>query len=386
MAEQRQIPLSNRKSRAVIDDDSAPGWSLGRFLGGALSGAVLCSVLFVASTFVIPPQQVTSDAGAAAPTVIDETEEITAEAETVVEDVVEAEVPEEVSSAPDAPDTRTSLELSPTPNPETPAVEGEGEQLAIATQPVQTEQPVATPQPSSDVKAWQVHRAAFNASAEMPLIAILLEAPNETEIPVDAILGLGIPFTMAVIPRDEASAAFSQKARAAGLEVVAHLPMADTGSPAGDAVIREGLSEQEVRVLTQDLLALVPEAIGVSNFGGSAVTPNREVMAAVLAELNRKGHAFVDVRVGVDGAGMAVARDLGTPAIRNTLTLQPDTSEDEVYQLIDGAARDATTLGEVVILAKTSAPVLLGISRWALERNGKDARLAPLTAIIERRN
>ncbi|MEM1276871.1 MAG: divergent polysaccharide deacetylase family protein [Pseudomonadota bacterium] len=359
-------------------DDGGSGWSFGRFLTGAVMGTLFCAVLFVAGAYLIPPAN-RDTAVVAAP----------APAPAVIEQVTEPAVPSPTPVPQPEPVLTTDpsvQEVAPVPQPqplEVPQVEEE--QVAIATEPEQPEPSPAAASASGD-KAWQVHRAAFTAPADLPLIAIMLEAPNESDIPVDAILGLGIPFTIAVVPRDEQSAAFSQKARAAGMEVIAHVPMEDVGAQAGADVIREGLTEPEVRALTQDFLALVPEAIGLSNFGGSAVTPNREIMAVVVAELNRKGHAFVDIRAGVDGAGMEVARDLGTPAVRNTLVLENDATEDEIYALIDRAARDAATLGEVVILAKTSAPVLLGISRWALERNGKEARLAPLTAVLDRRN
>ncbi|MEM8791125.1 MAG: divergent polysaccharide deacetylase family protein [Pseudomonadota bacterium] len=361
MAGERRVPLSNRKSNEVAEP-SKKRFSYGRFFAGTVAGVVVSGVIFVAMAFVIPPETQTTVASAPL------------EAEPAVEPEAEApasqETPEEDTAAADLP------------QPVEEAVEDD-QQVAVASTPAPE---TAAEPPADGPDAWQAHRAAFNASSTIPLIAIVLETPDESEIPADAILGLGIPFTIALVPRDEGSTQFGEKVRAAGLEVLAHVPMEETGTPPSDSEIRSGMPETQVRELTRGYLDRLPSAVGLSTQGGSAVTGDATIMSAVIEELQRGGYAFVDVHAGGEGAGFSIAQGAGTPAVRNSLVLAPDTPEDAVYDLIEAAARDAVAGGEVVVFAKTSASVLLGISRWALERNGKDARLAPLTAVVERRN
>lgn len=232
--------------------------------------------------------------------------------------------------------------------------------------------------------AWKRNAIPFEAPTDLPLIAVILEAPNESSIPQDLIFGIGVPITMSVVPRSSQEAAFGASARAAGFEVMARLPMQDQADPdPSSELIHPGLSAPEVQDLTRRFLARLPVAVGATQFGSRSAAQNLALMRALINELDSGGYVYVD-ETGRSGAVAAVARGGEVPTVDDVKRISAGLTDEQVYRLLEGAAQAAQQQGAVVVSAATERSTLIGLQRWALEKNGKTARLAPLTAVLSR--
>ncbi|MEM7238100.1 MAG: divergent polysaccharide deacetylase family protein [Pseudomonadota bacterium] len=383
-------------TESIDDETRGRGFSLGRFVAGILTGVILVGLTIgllgpdreVSETSLSAGEKTDSAASSAdsgANAEIDQKAALPVEEQRVlitpeVTGSQPAEVPDtpEALSPQEAPDPASSPQsgLPATPPPETQtAPDAQDPNLAVR----------ATPEtaPTSD-PAWQRNAVPFESAPDTPLIAIILEAPNESDIPQDLILGLGLPITLAVTPWSDVEATFGVSAKAAGYEIVARLPVRDREDQSSAVeVIHPGLSAPEVQDLTQRYLARMPSVVAASHFGGRLASRNTALMRAMVREIEAAGFAYID-QPGRTTQSAPAARTTTTPMVSKISRIAGGLTDQQVYRLIESAAQAASRDGNAVMSVVTERASLIGIQRWALERNGKVARLAPLSAVLSR--
>ncbi len=134
----------------------------------------------------------------------------------------------------------------------------------------------------------------------------------------EAMLDLGIPITVAVMPFQPFSEMEARMAVAADLEVIMHLPMEpEQGKPEwlGPNGITTDLPEGEIRDRVMRGLARVPGAAGISNHMGSKATADRRVMKAVLAVARQEDMFFLDSRTTPHSVVEELAEAMGVSVL-----------------------------------------------------------------------
>ena len=133
---------------------------------------------------------------------------------------------------------------------------------------------------------------------------------------------LDLPVTPAVLPYREFSAAVAPAARAAGLEVLLHLPcQALGGENPGPGGLYVDQSDDELRRLTAAALDDVGAVDGVNNHMGSRLTSDGRAVAVVLSELDSRGLYFVDSYTHAGSVVLEVADELGCSCGRRDVFL-----------------------------------------------------------------
>lgn len=236
--------------------------------------------------------------------------------------------------------------------------------------------------------AWEVHAVPFDEDGALPLVTVLLEFDDDLQIAPEGIFSLGLPLSLAIIPRNgtvagRKAADFAKAARGAGIELVAHLPMEPKGSAdPGPEAIRVGMTSEEAAEQARKLIDRLPGAVAASNFMGSRATEDRALMEAVITALDAEGLGFIDTRTTRQSQALDVAKRLGAAHARNSRFIPEDADEAQVYRLMERAAFDARQRGGALVVAKATLGVLRGLQRWGLERNGRQVRLAPVSALL----
>jgi uncharacterized protein len=122
--------------------------------------------------------------------------------------------------------------------------------------------------------------------------------------------------TFSIIPELKFTQKTAELANSSGKEVMVHLPMepeAHEGLVIEPKTILASMSPSEVESIFEELVTSVPFAVGMNNHMGSKATPNRALMAEVLALTKLRGFYFIDSRTTPSTQGYAVARELGVP-------------------------------------------------------------------------
>ncbi|MEM0923955.1 MAG: divergent polysaccharide deacetylase family protein [Pseudomonadota bacterium] len=281
-------------------------------------------------------------------------------------------------AAPVAEEAPTQAEED-APDPVVAQNETEGDSFEIAALP-------AEPLPElPDEPALERNAVAFAPPDDLPLISVILEAhePVADRVEMDQILELNLPLNLALVPEGSQTRGLGERAKAAGFEVLAHLPMEPRGAadPGPDALTVE-MNAEAAAARTRVLLARLPDAVAASNFMGSKATEDAALMRAVIGELERHGMAFVDSQTSRRSRAYDVAEEIGAFRARNSRFVPADVTEEQAYRMLERAAAEARQRGGTVLIGPASRSMLLGIQRWALERNGRQARLAPISAIL----
>ncbi len=153
--------------------------------------------------------------------------------------------------------------------------------------------------------------ATATATAQ-PRIAIIIDDLGYHRQNGQAIADLPAPVTCAVIPYSPHGRKLAERASRAGKEVLVHLPMA-----AGEHIrldrggLQQGISENELLDTVRQALSQIPQARGLNNHMGSALTEQDEPMGWLMAELKAHQLFFVDSRTSGRSVAQQVARQQG---------------------------------------------------------------------------
>jgi polysaccharide deacetylase 2 family uncharacterized protein YibQ len=211
---------------------------------------------------------------------------------------------------------------------------------------------VAAPAPAGDLRGLDSPDAAAAApdagdlgSADLPvpvdaaLPAVELPAASEGAAPIaividdlgrgleviDTLRALGVPLTYAVLPFEPRTAAVAARLQDLGEELICHLPMEPQhGENPGPGALTAAMTAGELRDATRRALEAVPGAVGVNNHMGSALSEDRDAMAAVIAVVRKQGLFFLDSRTSAASVGYTLAREAGVPAAERKVFLDGD--------------------------------------------------------------
>lgn len=149
-------------------------------------------------------------------------------------------------------------------------------------------------------------------------------------------LALPGPVTMAIMPDTPHATDFARQAHKAGKTVILHMPM----DPAtGPYAWHPGIAGEELARRLDSALLKVPYAAGINNHMGSRMTAQREPMAWLMGELQRRHLFFVDSRTSAATVAAAEAQAQGLAHVSRDVFLDDvRTTEAIAGQLQQGVA------------------------------------------------
>ncbi len=168
-------------------------------------------------------------------------------------------------------------------------------------------------------------------------------------------IAIEAPITFSVLPWGPYSALEAGRARAAGHEVMLHLPMEALTKGDGDAdvipgTIMTGMSPEEVEDHVRKALEAVGPVAGLNNHTGSKATADKAITSVVASIAKDLGIYVVDSRTTAESVLLSTAREMGVPSAANQGFL--DNEKDEAY------VRDR--LVAAAALAKKRAVIVIG--------------------------
>ena len=194
--------------------------------------------------------------------------------------------------------------------------------------------------------------ARQSASAGNPRLAIIIDDLGYDRSAADAVLALGFPLTVSVLPHLPLSSELAEEAQRRGDQVMLHLPMeseADGAKPE-DIELRVGMSAAQVDATLAGMLETVPYAAGVNNHQGSRATADPALMRALMPALRQRGLFFVDSRTDAKTVAFDMAERARVPAASRKVFLDDVASRGAILKQLDLAARDAQRDGFTIAI------------------------------------
>ena len=246
--------------------------------------------------------------------------------------------------------------------------------------------PPPAAEPALDGPALEVNARAFNAPEGAPLLAVVLADAGNGEVPEEALTLMTMPLTLAIRPDGAPARELADKARGAGHEILAQLPVSREAE--GEAQVEGDLStlvpEDQLQVLTNRYLAEFEMAVGVTAPEGARLLTNQRAMEAVLGPVTTHGFAYLDLKAGIGSTARRIAGETGLAYVQSNRYVAAGATLDQVYQMLEGASFQARRQGSAVVSISASPAALTALVKWGLERGGKEVWLAPLSAVIAR--
>lgn len=239
-------------------------------------------------------------------------------------------------------------DLLPGSQPETLAPQRPSDSNSGARQQKQTS--AETPGEKAEPYIRSVRKTAEEKGLKPTLILVIDDVGYNLE-QLKPFLHLPFPVSLAILPQVDHSAEAARQAAEAGKEVLLHQPMqALGGNNPGPGAILLGMRPAEAEALLEKNLNSIPEAVGVNNHMGSAVTRDQALMGGVLELVKKRGIYYLDSLTAPGTATAALCRTLSIPYWERDVFLDNTGDKQSILRALEEGKKIASTRGAAVLI------------------------------------
>lgn len=212
--------------------------------------------------------------------------------------------------------------------------------------------PLASPQkPETAPQAIPPSRPKPRAEGKAGTLIIVIDDAGYNLSQLKPFLSLPFPITIAILPGVEHSRQAAERSKAAGKEVILHQPMeALGGANPGPGSIKPGMAAEEIEAIVSKNLDSLPEAAGMNNHMGSAMTRDAPGMRVVLDLVKRRGIYYLDSLTAPDTATAALSRELSLPYWERDVFLDNSGDRQSILKAIEDGKKTASSKGAAVLI------------------------------------
>jgi hypothetical protein len=214
-------------------------------------------------------------------------------------------------------------------------------------------------------------------------IAVVIDDVGYSLDSLRAFLEFPGPLTFAVLPQLPYTRESARLIRAAGKEVILHLPMeAVNGDDPGPGAILSSYDDAEIRQILDENFAELEGAVGANNHMGSKATADPRVMAVVMDYLKESGRFYLDSRTTPASRAADAAREAAVDFLERDVFIDNETDAQSMRAAIDKGVELAQLEGRAVLIGHVKNPEIIVILRDLLaEKETRNIRLAPLSKL-----
>ncbi|MGD9603459.1 MAG: divergent polysaccharide deacetylase family protein [Gammaproteobacteria bacterium] len=219
-----------------------------------------------------------------------------------------------------------------------------------------------------------------------PPVAILIDDLGYRRTEGAAAIALPGPVAVAVLPHTPHGPLLARAARAAGKEVLLHMPMeADTRHTGlGQGALRVRMDRAAFDNTLRNALASVPHLSGLNNHMGSRLTRDPERMNWLMGTLRRAGpRFFVDSRTTPQTVAARAARHHGLAHLSRDVFLDTSPSRGAIARALRELVGIAHRQGSALAIGHPLPQTLAALAAWNPAREG--VRLVSLQALLVHR-
>ena len=186
---------------------------------------------------------------------------------------------------------------------------------------------------------------------EYPIVFIIDDVGNSIE-QLKQFLEIPYPVTFAIMPDRKYTRECATMIKAAGKEYILHQPMeAVGGANPGESAIYTDMTEAEIRKTLEHNFRQLPQALGMNNHMGSAVTSDERVMSIIMKYLSENNLFFLDSFTISNSVGKETAERLNVDYMkRNSMFLDNEKDLDSIRSAIEEGMKSAEKNGHAVMI------------------------------------
>ncbi|HRQ83272.1 MAG TPA: divergent polysaccharide deacetylase family protein, partial [Azospirillaceae bacterium] len=230
---------------------------------------------------------------------------------------------------------------------------------------------------------WRANAVAFHAPAGRPMVAVVIDDMGLDRKRSARTVKLPGPLTLSWLPYADDLPAQTAAAKAAGHELMLHLPMEPSirVNPGPDALLTSLSVDENLRRLDR-ALGRFSGFVGVNNHMGSRFTADRAALRPIIAEINRRGYLWYDSRTAPASVGMALAAEIGAPWAGRDVFLDHVMTAGEVAKALARLETLAKQHGVATAIGHPHDVTIDALTRWLPELPKRGLTLVPLSAVV----
>ena len=253
--------------------------------------------------------------------------------------------------------------------------------------PTSTKAATAVEPTAAAVKATATGSPNFAASGgrdNHAKIAIIIDDIGNNLSAAQPFLQLDAPVTLAILPGLAHSKDIAQRAEAAGLDVLLHLPMEpkDKHKAPGHLAVTTKMSEEEIRQTVEGALETVPGAIGISNHMGSKATEDAEVIEVVLRVAKEHNLFFIDNKTTSNSVIRRVGESLAVPVFSRQKFLDNKDTTNYIKAQISALAYNAKNYDLAIGVAHARAHTAKAVAEMLPKLSARGVKVVPLRELL----
>lgn len=243
--------------------------------------------------------------------------------------------------------------------------------------------PLEPPKVGPGAPLWKKNALPFRAPPGKPAIAIVIDDMGVDRKRSNRAVSLPAPLTLAWLPYAHELPAQARAARAAGHELMLHLPMEPSGAAdPGPQALRVSLDKGEILRRTKMALDSFDGYVGVNNHMGSRFTADSAAMAPVLGEIARRGLLWLDSRTTAKSAGLTLAREFQMPFAGRDIFLDNEMTVPAVRGQLAKTEQVARKQGYAIAIGHPHDATIDALASWMPDVQKRGFVLVPVSAVV----
>ena len=233
---------------------------------------------------------------------------------------------------------------------------------------------------------WIRNAASSSVPTGEPVIAILIDDMGIDQKRSRVAIDLPAPVTLSFIPYGYHLRELTGKARAAGHEIMLHLPMEplDPEANPGPNALLTKLDRTEILRRLRWGLDRFEGYVGVNNHMGSKFSAWRPGMQLVMSELRSRGLLFIDSWTSNQSVGLSLSKELQVPNASRDIFIDHDISRVAIRHSLAELEYIARQRGFAVGIGHPHDLTLTMLNRWMAEARARGIEFVPISAIVRR--
>jgi hypothetical protein len=215
------------------------------------------------------------------------------------------------------------------------------------------------------------------------MVAVVIDDMGLDEVRSQKVLALPGPLTLSFLTYANDLPTWAARARTAGHEVLAHIPMEplDAAHSSGPGSLRVAMNAAEVRAQLAAGLDGWSGYVGVNNHMGSRFCQNRALMDAVMAELKSRALLWLDSRTTAATEGKAAAEAARVPYLERDVFLDNVDSVDAVLAQLKELEAIGRQMGAAIAIGHPRDTTIEALDLWLSSLEKRRLALVPVTAL-----
>ncbi|MFZ5608885.1 MAG: divergent polysaccharide deacetylase family protein [Pseudomonadota bacterium] len=230
-------------------------------------------------------------------------------------------------------------------------------------------------------------KAAPPSNGSGPRIAIVIDdLGNDPGLARQAI-ALPAPVTLALLPYGRQLPRLAREARAAGHELLVHLPMQphDAASDPGPNVLETALEAAELDRRIAWNLSRFDGFVGINNHMGSRFTEDEPAMRLLFAALRARGLLFLDSRTTAQSVGAPLAAAMHVAYAERDIFLDNALAAAAVAEQLALTEARARRFGNAIAIGHPHGVTLSQLASWLRALPAKGFVPVPVSQIVVER-